>query len=842
MRLALATSFALLFFLEVAFSQSTSVHKPRPAGQTKVKTGQEPPAPQKTDTDKTPQKPILKYLVVNGVLSEYVRERDKINTCQSPRKGRCILLVSKTGEIVSETASVVSLADHQMVLSYEPAAGGSAPELVVMGVDEKSPKSSFPVATNGTTLPHFMVEGKFCTSEDPPVCPPTVDLSKISVHVSTGISSQPDLPAHLLALSADRAEIEFAAEPDFRPSSFYFTTTTDSKAIYTFPFVVARPDVTSEMVFQGFDLPTLCATAQPCKDLDLSSPAGSRVKVTKTAVNGSLLFAEVTTPEGQDVNLVVASVPGKPGMPGTPGTPPIPAKSVLLRRVAKPAGEQSLLDVNMTPMDQETVQRDFGYRIAQHYYAVQLDLVNRTGKKLQFNKSSLTFDVDYRAVGRRSNQIGFLNAAAFLTADTFPPDVYKEPFEPYDRKEIQHCEERSNSEGTLPSSNQAKATAKNKNAVGTPPADICKQVLYRFGIEQTATLSPDNYMAILAAYDYTTEHTDRKLRLIELIGGTLLPISTGGIIAQVHNTAFRDSVSVLTGTFLPGFRALTLDPARINRLRSNLVGQTMQETVQIPPNGAASTVVLLPRDGILTIRGLEQSVVVDRLVNVHIDPDVVNGVKDAAVPQNHLELGYTTEQVRQALGDPPTVATDKNGLLTYTYPKGPYATVNFNKESKVSSWADRSLEEQIEQADTLAQAIDLLHKHNIDVPTRLSLWNQNTILVDIPGVTKILQYDPKGVHIGDYTLLYADIKKAADAHPKVSGFEKTLADLRKAAGAPPASGDPKACGNQITFLMPDIQGGSIVAVLTAASGKGVKDADRTIDSISFSGLKAAKTE
>ncbi len=549
--------------------------------------------------------------------------------------------------------------------------------------------------------------------------------------------------------------------------------------------------------------------------------------VTQTAVNGSLLFAEVTAPEGQDVNLVVASLSNNP------------AKSILLRRVAKPAREQALLDVNMTPMDQETVQRDFGYRIAQHYFAVQLDLVNRTGKKLQFNKSSLTFDVDYRAVGHRSQRSLFNeDAPALLTADTFPPNVYKEPFVHYGRKDIENCEKRSR----IASSEEAKAAAKNRTAVGTPPSDICMQVLYRFGIEQTTTLSPDNYMAILAAYDYTTEHTDRVLRLIELVGGTLLPISTGGIVAQVNNTAFRDSVSVLTGTFLPGFRALTLDPARINRLRSNLVGQTMQETVQIPPNGAASTVVLLPRDGILTIRGLDQSVVVDRLVNVHIDPDVVNGVKDAAVPRNHLELGYTAEQVRQALGDPPTVATDKDGLLTYTYPKGPYPTVNFNKEGKVFSWAERNLEDQLEQMDTLAQALDLLHKNNIDLPTRLSLVNQNTILVDIPGVAKTLQYDPKGLHIADYNLLYADIRKAADAQPKVSEFEKTLSELRKAAGGPPTSGDPKVVKDKMIFPMPDIQGGSIEAVLTPAAGKGVKDADRTVQSISFSGLKANKTE
>ncbi len=810
MRLALATCFALLFYLQPAFPESQKIHN-KPATRT---------APPQTDTGKTPPKPILKYLVVNDDLREYALHRTDIDKCQSSNNP-CILLMTKSGDFIPAKASVVLLTDHQMILSYDPGAGGAAPDLVLIAISENSDRKPFPVATNGILQRQFTVEGNFCASGHPPVCPTLTTVKDAFVNAG---GWDGDRRATLRPLSPTRASISFEAEPDYRPASFKFTAA-DSLA-GPFPFVIARPEIKSQLVFQGFDLPSLCVTTSPCRDLALSSPAGSQVTVTQTAVNGSLLFAEVTAPEGQDVNLVVATLSNNP------------AKSILLRRVAKPAGEQSLLDVNMTPMDQETVQRDFGYRIAQHYYAVELDLVNRTGKKLQFNKSSITFDVDYRAVGHRSQRSLFNeDAPALLTADTFPPNVYKQPFVHYGQKDIINCEKRN----YIATSKEAKAAAKKRNAVGTPPSDICMQVLYRFGIEQTTTLSPDNYMAILAAYDYTTEHTDRVLRLIELVGGTLLPISTGSIVAQVNNTAFRDSVSVLTGTFLPGFRALTLDPARINRLRSNLVGQTMQETVQIPPNGAASTVVLLPRDGILTIRGLDQSVVVDRLVNVHIDPDVVNGVKDAAVPRNHLELGYTTEQVRQALGDPPTVAT-KDGLLIYTYPKGPYATVNFNKEAKVFSWAERNLEEQLEQIDTLAQALDLLHKSNIDVPTRLSLVNQNTILVDIPGVTKTLQYDPKGLHIADYNLLYADIRKAADAQPKVSEFEKTLSDLRKAAGGPPTSGDPKVVKDKITFPMPDIQGGSIEVVLTPAAGKGVKDAYRTVQSISFSGLKANKTD
>ncbi len=186
MRLALATCFALLSCLQLAFPES--------------------------GTEKTQPKPITKYLVVNGVLSEYVSQRDKINTCQSPRKGRCILLVSKTGEIISETASVVSLADHQMVLSYESTAGGTAPDLVIIGIDEKSPKSSLPVATNSTLQRQFTVEGNFCTSANPPACPALTTIK--DTFVSDG-GWDGNRPAILLSLSPTRALVSLAAEPDF---------------------------------------------------------------------------------------------------------------------------------------------------------------------------------------------------------------------------------------------------------------------------------------------------------------------------------------------------------------------------------------------------------------------------------------------------------------------------------------------------------------------------------------------------------------------------------------------------------------------------------------------------
>ncbi len=351
---------------------------------------------------------------------------------------------------------------------------------------------------------------------------------------------------------------------------------------------------------------------------------------------------------------------------------------------------------------------------------------------------------------------------------------------------------------------------------------MCSEVMYRYGIEQSSRLSPDSYLTLLGAFDYTTEHTDRVLKMVELLGAALLPISGGSIVAQVHDTAFKDSISVLTGIFLPGFRAITLDPAHINRLRSNLVAQTMQETIQIPPNGTTYTVVLLPRDGILAIRGREQSVVVDRLVDVHIDPDVVNGVKDAPVPKDKVEYGYSKDQVRQALGEPPTVGTDIDGVTTWTYSTSPYEKVVFDKTGLVISSSPRSLADQIVQKTTLNNALNFLQSQNLTVK-KLTLLNQNTILVDIPGVTQTLQFDPKGAKIADYSLLYDKIRTTLTNKP-TADFWKGLQALH--IGDSPYGPTPKPSDK--VYPMPDIQNGRIEITLSK---------EGTVESIAFTGGK-----
>jgi len=121
----------------------------------------------------------------------------------------------------------------------------------------------------------------------------------------------------------------------------------------------------------------------------------------------------------------------------------------------------------------------------------------------------------------------------------------------------------------------------------------------RFGLEQNIRHSPINYLAALGSYDCTTEKTDTELRAVELLGTLLTTISGGGIVAQNANTAFHDGSSIFAGVFLPGLRSLLLNMPTINRRRANLVGQTLQEIIDVPAGSPVSTVVLLPRMGML---------------------------------------------------------------------------------------------------------------------------------------------------------------------------------------------------------------------------------------------------
>ena len=727
---------------------------------------------------------------------------------------KCYVITTIDASLIPSVVEVVDVSPEQVTLKTTPPATDAA--FVYIGALGQ-PKHRYMVSGAPTTR-RQVLSGSFCSVLGEGLCPPHPDPRNLTV---TGyIFDKPDgisYPLTIDDISPSRVVVAYSVPVDFTPRSILLSR---DKVVANFPYTPAPMLVKNQLVYQAYDLQTLCtkpaagAMAASTEDatvclshITANSPDQPDSEFRAIAMQDSLLFVTATMADGVPPNILAAYNP----------TANL-NKTVLLRRVTRAAADQSLLTVEMTPMDQETVRRDFGMRIAEHYLAVTIDVTNRTNKKLQFNKSAMWFDVDFRAVGGPNRDpIKVLESTAnLMTADTVPaPDIYNPAFGPYKKKNQLFCLKRAN---------LVSALDKKKDG-STPESDpFCNQVFYRYGIEQSTHLTPVNYTTALAAFDYTTEKTDRILRFVELLGATLIPISSASIVAQVHNTAFHDSITLFTGTFFPGFRGIVLDPAHINRLRSNLIGQTLQETIAVPPTGFATTIVLLPRDGMLAVRGHDQTVVIDRLVDVHIDADVINGSKDTPVPADLVQIGYTMDQVRQALGEPYKMTPEEaSGQTVFGYRVGTYSEVAFNKEGKVIASTQYTLAQQLGQKNTLPEATEFLRKNNIDW-TRLSLINGNSILVDIPTLdnTKVPLFDSKDKAIGSYKLLYADILKAASSAPSPEDFTKALSDVYLGSGKYPSPTSPIGKPAQQTFSMPDIVGGYIVVTLDPATNKKVQ--------------------
>jgi hypothetical protein len=708
----------------------------------------------------------------------------------------------------------------QATVLYTLPIGGAEPSVLSL-LDSNGVPRPFSLSNNKTTetlVPHkLVIMGDFCmpvqmSSGLPQPCstgllantksPPRAGSGGL-LYSTDGATST---PVTVTQISQTTASIEYIADPSFHAQ---WISLTGMQGPRTFLYKPAAPDVATDAVYRASDFDIICPGRTKMDEPVAPAPCAADKQPTITAVgpssdigatlvsmSGNLLFTRITSSGGvlPEV-LLVHSAGGQ--------------QTVLARRLTTATTDQSLISVGMTIMDQETVHRNYGPNIAGHYIAVQLNVTNRTAKKLQFNKSAVWFDVDYKEThGPRVNSgYDYLSKASI---DAIPARVYNPPFvETGDYS-------RNNYYGIH--------TKKTHDPLH----------FYRFGIEQNSRVYPDSYMSILGAFDFANEKANRLFDYVQLFGGALTTIATGGSVAQVHNSAFRDAATILTGVFLPGFRTTTLDVAGTDRLRANLVQQTLQETVPVPPNGFTSTIVLLPRDGILDIAGYSKAVVIDRILEAHIDPDVLNGVKDPPVAANHVELNYTKDQVRQALGDAPNVATDASGVSVFTYSQGPYLTVTFDKMGKVTAFSPRSLTDQLTGAQTLSEARAILMANSASSKS-LTLVNKDTILVDISTVTKVPEYGVDGKRKGDYTLLYDSIQALVTPGTETKkAFETAIKALIPAGAVLPTPGVVGSSTSSVwIYPMPDIQGGQMTITFAATP---VNDST-PIKSISFTGEK-----
>jgi len=361
-------------------------------------------------------------------------------------------------------------------------------------------------------------------------------------------------------------------------------------------------------------------------------------------------------------------------------------QTVYAKRMLGPVVDSHQPFVTYTIMDSETEKRDFGRRISLNYFAINVQVHNPTTQKIQLNKARIWFDCDYAEIHKQ---------------DLTKNDV------------------------------------KYRLVDGKPKK-------YLFGIDHVQRHFPHTLLQVLGAFDAQTG----KEKVI--FDGADLTASILSALTGVFDTPeYAVATNIFSGIAVPGFRKIIMNPDAINQKRASLMAQALDTVVQVPSKGAASTLLFLPRKGILgwmDTTGQEEQVpvIIDTIRDIHFEPEVVIDV--AASQVQVITVGMTEDQVKSALGDPAT-RTEQNGTVTYTYSAGPYKQVTFKKDGtgtvRVVSFEERSATEQLtEGKTTIADAEQLLGQSRVDLRDAV---DGGKIWVDPPVVGADLRFGKDNV-------------------------------------------------------------------------------------------------
>ena len=783
--------------------------------------------------------PLIWYGVVCGDFSPFINAANEL----VPIK---VSILDKDYQVIGTSAGAPNLSptDHdKLQIFYSQPDPKAVPAFVLVGIsspgDHQYPFAPIakPAGTDPTIVSYQQViAGDFCL----PLAPVLPDIwgqcttGLLTLNPATGVPVSPSIPrvgqigayvqaadgtsqkATLKSIGPDTADVTFTAAAGFKPA---WLVLEGPNGANRFVYAPAPPVQISELIYTSDDMETICDLDPSNSTPDCTNTVASHLVLSPVATNAAASFVAVQK------KLLVAYIRAPLGLEPIAilVTNTYRRTSIIVRRTIKPGANNNLLFVDMTIMDQVTAQRNYGNRIAKRYIAVTLDVKNPTAKKVQFNKSAMYFDVDYvEAKEQPLTASGFFQSIGEVsTLGLYQPSVYKPPFvmgwNETPEEKIENKEREKRGEQKL--------------------REVPRQA--RFGLEQNVKQSPENYLSILGSFDYTTQKTDDKLKALELVGSILSNIATGGLVADASG-AFRAGTSVFAGTFLPGVRSIVLDNSFINRLRSNLVAQTLQETIQVPANGSATTVVLLPRAGILAFTDAEISVMINRVIDVHLIPEVVTEVTAAPpVQKGACKVGYSKDQTRDALGEPSGVTTNADGTSLFTYPKGPVTSASFDAGGSLVGCQSRSLTDQLAQATTLADMNEVLTSLNLTA-NKIMLTDSSVVLTDIPGVQQTYHFDSKGNKATDYTFLFPKIKAfETQAKSALDSFleaqAKTLLPARSEQIVTEATQADKDKTTTATYDSPDIQNGKIVITFDNKAGTVPKTSK--VKTISFTGDK-----
>ena len=448
-------------------------------------------------------------------------------------------------------------------------------------------------------------------------------------------------------------------------------------------------------------------------------------------------------------------------------------KVVYARLLPGPHPARGQPNVTFTIVPHDSVSRNFGKPIADHYIVIDLMVKNPGVKKIQVKRSAIWFEVDYA------------DAKPHQNTTTGKPEFYH----------------------------------------------------HLYGLDHVEQATPEDWLTVLGVYDgYATikqflgpKSIDGILAVLTALSGTairskglaqVLPKFTGLIApaakdwfwndeedkrrrTNLLSQSLTDLVQVPAGSVVA--TKVFLPRVFIEKL---FLTDKLKVEASVSTGGISTTVVT-------------DSVVIESVRNVHVDLEVIDGTAADTVAKGQVTAGMTKEQVVQALGIPDSKTDGSAGASVWTYKSGNYSTVTFGTDGKVQAFEQRTSKDQLDQMTgkaTTAEVKELLGMTQ-DPSNAQSLWDGGVIWPKPSGIERTLRFNQDRKLIdANYTIVsdkqngFTELvgMSEADVAAKLAGYFPDGKAQRPAVGTGPATSK--------TYASPDLQGQTVV-VTFGSDGK-----------------------
>ncbi len=142
-----------------------------------------------------------------------------------------------------------------------------------------------------------------------------------------------------------------------------------------------------------------------------------------------------------------------------------------------------------------------------------------------------------------------------------------------------------------------------------------KQVLV-FGQDHNLAQFAESFQAVLGTFDSIAGGRQQAYQLLDLGVALLAGLSSGGVLKSAQA---KGAVGLITGLVLPRAQAIYWNPEVEKAKRTNLVLQSADRFLQVPPHSSVQTKVFLPRQAILGLNRLPVRIAQVRQIHIELE-------------------------------------------------------------------------------------------------------------------------------------------------------------------------------------------------------------------------------